>query len=329
MSHNLTADETLDKSQEPLNSNARAGKREARTTWAEMRKAWQAYALLAPTFLMLIVFMYYPPVLGLIRSFYEWAPGTDATYVGLSNFRAYFAYPETVREVSNMGKLILFGLFSNMVVPFMMAEMIYSVRSMVAKGFYRLLIIIPMLTPGLVTILLWKHIYDPKFGPVHMLLKSIGLDMLAHNWLGEPSTALYAVMGVGFPWVSSIGTLIYLGGLAQISASIYDSCLLDGCTGLRRILRIDLPLVLGQVRLLAILAVIHGLTAFNTILVLTDGGPGFVTTVPGLTMYKRAFLTQQFGYGSAIGLMLFVIAMVLTLTVNRSVRPFSEDEAGR
>ena len=176
MSQNLAADETLDKSQGPLNSNASAGKREAGTTWAEMRKAWQAYALLAPTFLMLIVFMYYPPILGLIRSFYEWAPGTDATYVGLSNFRAYFAYPETAREITNMGKLILFGLFSNMVVPFVMAEMIYSVRSMVAKGFYRLLIIIPMLTPGLVTILLWKHIYDPKFGPVHTLLSAVGLE---------------------------------------------------------------------------------------------------------------------------------------------------------
>ena len=329
MSGNLAVDKASGESPAVLKTDTRRVRRGVSATWAEMRRAWQAYALLAPTFLILIVFVYYPPILGLIRSFYEWAPGTDATFVGFSNFRAYFAYPETQREMLNMGKLLLFGLFSNMVVPFVMAELIFSVRSAVAKEFYRLLIIIPMLTPGLVTILLWKHMYDPKFGPIHTLLRSSGLDMLARNWLGEPSTALYAVMAVGFPWVSSIGTLIYLGGLAQISASIYDSCLLDGCTGLRRILRIDLPLVLGQVRLLAILAVIHGLTAFNTILVLTDGGPGFVTRVPGLTMYKRAFMTQQFGYGSAIGLMLFVLAMVLTLAVNRSVRPFSEKEVGR
>lgn len=197
MSGNLAVDKASGESPAVLKTDTRRVRRGVSATWAEMRRAWQAYALLAPTFLILIVFVYYPPILGLIRSFYEWAPGTDATFVGFSNFRAYFAYPETQREMLNMGKLLLFGLFSNMVVPFLMAELIFSVRSAVAKEFYRLLIIIPMLTPGLVTILLWKHMYDPKFGPIHTLLRSSGLDMLARNWLGEPSTALYAVMAVG------------------------------------------------------------------------------------------------------------------------------------
>jgi len=295
-----------------------------RVTWAAIRRSWRAYALLSPVFILLIVFMYYPPILGFIRSFQKWAPGREAVFVGFSNFRDYFAYPETAREIPNMGRLLYASLLTGVVVPFVMAELIFSVRSTMFKDLYRLLLVIPMLAPGMVTILLWKHIYDPYFGPINSLLRGIGLDALTRNWLGDPATALYAIIFVGFPWVSNIGTLVYLGGLAQISESVYDSCLLDGCTGLRRVLRIDLPLVLGQARLLTVLSMIGALTIFNPILVLTDGGPGFATMVPGLSMYKRAFVYQEFGYASAIGLMLFVIAMGFTLVINRTVRPFIE-----
>jgi ABC-type sugar transport system permease subunit len=126
---------------------------------------------------------------------------------------------------------------------------------------------------------------------------------------------------VGFPWVATVGTLVYLGGLAQISESVFDSCLMDGCTGWRRMFYIDLPLVMGQVRMLTILAVIGALTSFNSVLVLTRGGPGYATSVPGLRMYERAFITGQFGYASAIGLLLFVLAITFTILITRFVRP--------
>jgi raffinose/stachyose/melibiose transport system permease protein len=157
-----------------------------------------------------------------------------------------------------------------------------------------------------------------------MLLKASGLDFLARNWLGDPATALYAIIFVGFPWVATTNTLIYLGGLAQISDSVFDACLLDSCTGIQRVLRIDIPLVLGQVRMLTILAGINALTSFNSVLILTRGGPGYSTTVPGFRMYEQAFISGQFGYGSAIGLMLFVLAMVLTYMVNKAIKPVSE-----
>lgn len=290
-----------------------------------IRKSWQAYALLSPIFLLLIVFVYYPPILGLVRAFYRWRPGVPATFVGLDNFIAYFTYAETPHELVNILKLLCFGLFAGIVMPFLMAELIFFVRSSAAKELYRLLVIIPMLVPGIVTVLLWQKLYDPYLGPINDLLRTLGYDELALNWLGEPATAIYAIIFVGFPWVWGVGTLIYLGGLGQISLSVYEAAALDGCIGIRRVLRIDLPLVLGQVRLLAILAVINAITAFQNILVLTDGGPGFATMVPGLTMFHKAFRAQEFGYSSAIGLMLFIIAMVGTLIINRSIRPTNEE----
>jgi len=106
---------------------------------------------------------------------------------------------------------------------------------------------------------------------------------------------------------------------------VFDACLLDGCTGLRRLWVVDLPLVLGQVRFLTILAVIGALTTFERVMILTRGGPGYATSVPGLRMYERAFITGEFGYASAIGLLLFVFAMALMFVINRALRPFSEE----
>lgn len=298
-----------------------------RVSWVNIRRAWLAYVLLAPVFILLLVFNYYPPVIGLVRAFFEWSPtnpGEPAVFTGLDNFRAYLTYPETPRELINIVKLLLGYLVIRVVVPFLAAELIFAIRSEDAKEVYRLLAVLPMLVPGIVYTLLWKHIYDPALGPVNELLRSAGLQALALDWLGDPRIALYAIMGVGFPWVAGIGTLVYLGGLAQISDSVFDASLLDGCVGLRRIVLIDLPLVLGQVRMLTVLAVVYALTSFGNILVLTRGGPGYATHVPGLTMYYRAFTTGQFGYASAIGLLLFVFTMGLTLLVNSSLRPFAE-----
>ena len=289
-----------------------------------MRRSWQAYLLLSPILILLIFFVYYPPLLGLLRAFYTWSPGSDPVFVGLKNFQDYFAYPETTSEILNLLKLLIILLIARVVVPFLMAEAIFAVRSLDARELYRLLIVIPILLPGIVTVLLWRNLYDPQLGPINAILSALGLGALTHDWLGEPSTALFAIAGVGFPWVAGIGTLVYLGGLGQISESVLDACQLDGCQGVQRLILIDVPLLLRQVRLLMILAIIEATTSFENILVLTDGGPGFATTVPALTMYHRAFGTGEFGYGSAIGLLLFVVTLTGTFLLNRFLRPYDE-----
>ena len=291
-------------------------------TWANIRRAWQAYALLAPVFLLLILFNYYPPLLGLARAFYEWKPTKEAVFVGLENFRSYlFVYPESGREFTNVAKFLVYAMFAHVAMPFVMAEFIFAVRSAKTKEFYRFLVVLPMLVPHIVSFLLWVHIYDPVFGPVNSFFRAIGLDILARDWLGNPATALGAVMAVNFPWVATVGTLIFLGGLSQIPESVFDSCQLEACTVLRRVIHIDLPLVIGQVRLLVILAMLGATQSFQIILVMTRGGPGYATSVPGMTMYTRAFATGQFGYASAIGLMLFLLGLALMFVINKTLRP--------
>ena len=83
-----------------------------------VRRSWQAYALLSPIFILLTIFVYYPPILGLVRAFFRWRPGVPATFIGFSNFITYFTYAETPHELVNIVKLLAFGLFAGIVMPF-------------------------------------------------------------------------------------------------------------------------------------------------------------------------------------------------------------------
>ena len=172
------------------------------------------------------------------------------------------------------------------------------------KDIYKRMVMLPMVIPIIVVVLVWKNIYDPALGPINTFLRNVGLDGLTRNWLGEPRTALYSILFVGFPWVTTLGTLIFLGGLLQIPNSFFESAHIEGAGGFRILRKIEIPLLKRQFRLQMILTAVYSVTQFNHILVMTDGGPGFTTMVPGMSMYRRAFLYNQFGMASGIGFLL-------------------------
>jgi raffinose/stachyose/melibiose transport system permease protein len=125
---------------------------------------------------------------------------------------------------------------------------------------------------------------------------------------------------VGFPWIAGINFLIYLAGLQGIPTEVMDAAAVDGATGFRRFWLIDLRLIMGQIKLLVILSVVFSLQSFVLILIMTNGGPGYASMVPGLLMYKAAFQDGRFGYACAIGTVLFVVIFALTYINMRYIR---------
>jgi raffinose/stachyose/melibiose transport system permease protein len=184
-----------------------------------------------------------------------------------------------------------------------------------------------MVVPWIVVLLVWRFLYDPMDGLINYALKAIGLGGLTHAWLAEPQTALGAIMFLGFPFVAGFNLLIYLAGLDSISQEVIDSAALDGATGWRRFLRVDVPLIMGQIKLIVILTMITQIQGFGDIILLTQGGPGFATMVPGMVMYQNALQFSKMGYGSAIGVVLFLIILVLTAINMRFIRSSVEYEA--
>jgi ABC-type sugar transport system permease subunit len=295
---------------------------QARPLWQRVWLARSAYLLIMPMFLCMIVFVYYPPFSGMYHAFFDWNPTGTSPFVGLDNFQAIFGDPHFGQEVMNMLILLVGSLLTGITMPFIVAELIYAVRSANARYAYRFLFLIPIVVPLVVSQLMWMFFYDPNIGPIDAFLRAVGLGGLARDWLGDFNTALYALIFIGFPWVGGTSVLIYLAGLLNISIEVVEAAALDGATGLRRIWHIDLPLILPQIRYFVVLGLIFGLQLFQLQLIVTDppGGPGYQTSVPSLEMYLQAFENGRFGIAAAYGVLLFLLGLSLSVMAMRFVR---------
>ena len=277
-----------------------------------MARGRLGYAFLLPAFIFILLFSYYPAFSAIYHAFTKWDGVTPATWVGFQNFQSFLADPEFGTSVQNIVKLTLFWMILAVTVPLFVARLILGVRSGRLQFAYRLYFILPFVVPQVVIILLWQFIYAGT-GVLNQLLALVHQSQLQQDWLGNPATALYAIMAMGFPYVDGFGLLIYTAGLQAIPGEMKEAAAVDGAAPLRVFFQVELPQIMGQLRLMWVLAMINGLQNFTQILILTQGGPGYSTTVPGVMMYQDAFTNQEFGRASAIGTLLFVVILALTI----------------
>lgn len=278
-----------------------------------------AYMFIFPLFALLITFSYYPAFSGLYHAFFDWDAVGNAKFIGLQNFKEAFSDEVFLTSFGTLLKLLIPRLIITVVVPLIVAELIYGIKSTKLKYFYRVAFLLPMVAPGVVGALIWKNIYDPNNGLLVSVCRLLGIvdKTAAIDWLGNPNLVIFAVIFQGFPWVGGASVLIYLAGLSSISTEMIESSMLDGAGRWRRFWHLDLPMVMGQVRYFLIFGLIAGLQDYSIQILMTDGGPGFSTMVPGYYMFTKAFKAGRMGYASAIGMILFIIIMTLTLLLNR------------
>lgn len=279
-----------------------------------LRSTFTCYAIVLPSLALLFTFVYLPVVWAFSKSLYEFEVGSPARFVGLANYTEYlFSDPTCWPSLLNMLLLTLFAVVVRLTFPLVVARLIYALPSERGRHFYRILFLIPIVVPGVAVQLIWMGLIYGDRGLLNELLRLVGLGGWATGWLSEPHTALAAVAMVGFPFIGGFEVLVYYAGFASIPTSVNEAALLEGCVGVRKFLLIDIPMVLSQVKLILILTIIGGVQSFQNVFILTRGGPGFATNVPGLWMYLNAFSFQRMGYACAIGVLLFLLILVLTV----------------
>lgn len=280
-----------------------------KTVW----KYKAGYLMAAPLMVGLLIFSFYPFVYGLGLSFFN---KTDKTmsFAGADNFVRLMRDSLFLKSMGTMGKIFFFKVLIGIVAPLVMAELIFSVKSEKMQNVYRILVLLPMVAPGVVGMLIWKQIYAVDGGVLNEILKTLGIIKQDIDWLGDSKWVLFSVVFLGFPWVGGTSVLIYMSGLMAISGEVFEASRLDGCPVLRRIFYIDLPLLRGQIRYFLVFGIIGALQDYSVQVVLTGGGPNeFDTYVPGYYMYKMAFTNNNFGYAAAIGTVIFLLAGVFTI----------------
>ncbi|XUK60837.1 ABC-type sugar transport system permease subunit [Plantibacter sp. RU18] len=278
------------------------------------RVPWGVYIALAPLALTLIAFQYFPALSGIWHSFWDWNPGFTSTFTGFDNYIRMFGDSLWWQSFANLGIIFIFSIVS-WIFPLMAAELLVSLKSQRAQFVFRTLLIVPMAFPGVVTALVWSFLYQPNSGVFNEILRGLGLGDLAQNWLGDPRTALLALLFIGFPFVAGLPFLIFYSTLQNIPKEIFEACSLDGVGRIRRFFTIDVPLMARQVQLLVILVIIETLQYGFVAYILTHGGPDNATMVPVLRMINEAYDGQAWGYAAALSTTLFVLTVVLSAVV--------------
>ncbi len=267
--------------------------------------------VLAPTLLLLGVFAYTPAASAIYHSFYRWNGSDISEFIGLDNFQALL----TDGVLHHAIMVVLVFLVVNIIkfIPTVIVSvLLFHLANQRMQYIFRVIFVLPMAIPGIVGLLIWKYLYRMDGGLLNWLFVHAGLINAPVNWLGAENTVVPALLFIGFPWVSTIGVLILLAGLQSISTSVFEAAQMDGCGVARRLFAIELPLIMGQIKLNAVLVTIGTLQDFWLPLVLTRGGPNNASMLPGLWMYQNAFSYGKMGYAAALGVAMFIIILLLT-----------------
>ena len=296
-------------------------------------RIWRArylYLFLLPSFILLLTFVYWPALLAFYRSFFFYDGYSINRFVGINQYKFVLSDPVFHLSLKNLAIFLAFELTIPLFGPIVAAEAIYNLHNRRHQGFWRFILIVPAIIPALVHLLIWQYIYHPIGGAANIMLKSIGLP--TQTWLADPALVKPAIMFTKVPWVGGVWMLVYLAGLMAIPSEVIDASIVDGASRLRRFFSIDLPMIWGQIKLTMILIVIFKIQGFFDVLVLTDGGPVNSSLVPGLYLYHQAFgaqaseATKDFGKASAVGVILFVVILVFSLSLERLKR--TDDNEG-
>ena len=289
------------------------------------RKVAFSLALMLPMLVLLFTLCFYPIISALFHSFFRWDGFQTGEFLGLANYSRLFQDDNFIVSAANIGKFVGSRLFLNLTFPMLGALLIYHLTSQRTGYIYRVLFMIPMVVPLIVVLLTWKFIYHPTDGVLNQVLGVIGLEQLQRIWLADFDTALWSVIGIGFPWVTGLGIsgfalLIYLAGLQKISQDVMDALTVDGASLLPRVFRVELPLIADQIKVIAVLTTINTLQVYVPVMIMTGGGPSNASLVPGLYLYQTAFHHDRFGYAASIGVIMAIILVIMTMITNRFVR---------
>jgi ABC-type sugar transport system permease subunit len=292
-------------------------------SFKKLRYYWPVYLLVAIPLGMVLLFNYYPIINGFIHIFYRWDGNMIEEFTGLDNIRRVIRDSDLWRAFGVVGIFIFANLFK-MIIPILTAVILHHVINDRWGYAYRVCFVIPMVVPAMVFILMWKYFYEPNAGILNEVLRAAGIlgptDII--QWLSNEYLLIPSLIFQGFPWVGAFGVLIYLAGLQNIPEDIYEAAEIDGAGPVRIFFQIELPLIMTQIRINLVLMMIGTIQGWENVYLFVgeSGGPDGIATVPGLLIFREAFSRGMFGYGCAVGFMLFLVTLILTFINNKFVR---------
>jgi len=272
-------------------------------------------AFLVPALVLFAVFVVYPIIYNIQASTLNWDGVNAGTFVGIQNYVQLSQDPIFLITLRNSAFWIVLTIIPQCAFGLLLALALN--RGVFAGTVYRAIFFIPAILSPVVVGIVWQHIMDPSSGVIAAVGKSTGIGWLTADWLGNPSTAIFAVIVVNVWMWSGFSMLFYLAGLQLIDPSVLEAAKIDGANGFQTTMRITFPLLKSTHLSLLLLGIIGSLKTFELVYVLTQGGPDHASEMLPTYAFQQAFQLQSVGYASAISVVLVVIAVAASLSMVR------------
>jgi raffinose/stachyose/melibiose transport system permease protein len=287
------------------------------------RRNWVPYIWILPALTIYALFKLAPMISGIYLAMLKWDGIETPQFVGLRNFQRIFD-DDVIGLALWHNVLYSFGTVSGKIVLSLFLALLLN-QALRGRAFYRTTLFLPVVMSFVVIGILWSWLYSTQFGLINGLLMSLGLGMLAQDWLGSSDSALWALMVVDIWKWYGFHMVIFLAGLQTISNELYEAAYMDGASRTQQFAHITLPLLQPVMLVNVTLALMGAFNVFDIPYIMTEGGPANSTLVMALHIYIRGFKFYQFGYAAALS---YVLLLLVTVIAAIQMKMMSTENTG-
>jgi ABC-type sugar transport system permease subunit len=311
---------SLEKSLPALPAARRAGSGRSKprpfTAATRRSQARLGIALAAPLVTVMLVFFLFPLLNAVYYVFVDFR-GINANppFVGFGNFIELAMDPNVWAAFGHNLVWIVLGTAAPLTLGLLLAVLVWSTGRW--TGFYRVAFFIPFVLPHVAVGVVWSWIYDPLNGWLNQVLTLVGLGSITTGWLGDPNTALYAVLGTAIWSTTGFVFMILLAALQNVDVELVDASRVDGAGAGARLIHIILPQIMPVFLMVTTLTLVGGFSVFDIVFIMTGGGPDGATEVLGTYAYSRAFQLNRISYGTTLALIITAISVPIAMFLNR------------
>ena len=265
---------------------------------------------------IIFVCVFVPILLALALSFTHCSRFLTIHWAGLYNYKKLFADPLALRSLYNTVLYVAVFVPMNLVLSLGIALLLN--RNFVGMKLIRSVYFVPVVLSMVVTVSIWRFLYDYKHGPLNAVLDAIGFGSVA--WLDQKAYALWAITAMALWQSSAFFAIIFLAALQDVPQSLHEAAMVDGAGRLMRFFHVTIPSLRAVMTAVVALSSIGAFRVFIPMFVLTQGGPAFSTRTMALHAYLTGFDEGNLGQSSAVSFALLAIIVAATLIVNRTRR---------
>lgn len=274
------------------------------------RNTVAGWSFILPNFVGFAVLTLLPVVVLFYVAFTDWNVFGVAEWTGTANFRRMWGDASFWTALRNTVYYTVFHIPLTLAASLGLALLLN--RKLRGVRFFRTVAFFPYITSIVAIAIVWNQLFSPEYGPINALLGAVGVDN-APGWTTSSTWSMPAVIIVGTWRYMGYYMLLFLAGLQTIPAQLYEAAETDGATAWQRFVHVTLPGLRHTTFFVTVLLTIESFKVFDLILVMTRGGPGQSTLVLSQYIYQKGFEENQFGYASAVSVVLFAICFSITV----------------